>query len=432
VIDRTTPGGCCARSVSQGSGFGLEGSGVRGQASGVRSQGSGFRGQGSGFEGIGHLREAASGCAPNLSLISHPSSLIPHPSSLISRPSSLIPHPSSLISHPARRGFTIVELLVVIAVIGILVALLLPAIQSSREAARRLSCQNNLKQFGIALHNYAQARKCFPAGAESKACVKDPSTPHNFYRWSALVRLMPYLEETTAYSMLDLTQPLYGSNLKVTPANQPGLAQLVSLFLCPSDLQKPVAAGFGPTNYVTCTGSGIGGGTPFKTDGIFFVNSEVSPSQVTDGLSHTAAMSESLLGDGPAPLFDAARVDPRTTYAFIYAVPLTDAACKQARTWNFTDLRGFSWANGEYRCTLYNHKWGPNSPNLDCVSSQITGDISTRYACYGWRTARSRHRGGVNMLMADGSAWFCTDDVDEFTWTALSTREKNEIGLTVP
>jgi prepilin-type processing-associated H-X9-DG protein/prepilin-type N-terminal cleavage/methylation domain-containing protein len=328
----------------------------------------------------------------------------------------------------SRVGFTIVELLVVIAVIGIMSALLLPAIQSAREAARRMSCQNNLKQFGIALHRHEEANKCFPSGAESRAYAKAPSTPYCFYRWSALVRLMPYLEETTAYSALDLTQPLYGADLKVTPANRPGVAQIVPLFLCPSDRQKAVASGFGPTNYATCTGSGIGGGTPFKADGIFFINSEMSTSQITDGLSHTAAMSESLLGDGSAPLFDASQVNPRTTYAFVNAVPLTETACQQARMWNFTDLRGFSWANGEYRCTLYNHYWGPNSTYVDCMSAVTSGnDLSMKYACYGWRSARSRHPGGVNVLMADGSTSFYTDDIDLATWQALSTREGVEM-----
>ncbi|MGD0655257.1 MAG: DUF1559 domain-containing protein [Thermoguttaceae bacterium] len=326
-----------------------------------------------------------------------------------------------------RLGFTIVELLVVIAIIGILAALLLPAIQRSRETARRMSCQNNLKQFGIALHNYENTNKHFPSGAESHAYAKTPSTPYCFYRWSALVHLMPYLEETTAYSLLDLTQPLYGADLKITPANRPGVAQIIPLFLCPSDGQKAVASGFGPVNYATCTGSGVGGGTPLQADGIFYVNSEMSPSQISDGLSHTVAMSESLLGDGPAPLFDASRVDPRTTYAFVNAVPLTDTACQQARMWNFTDLRGFSWANGEYRCTLYNHHWGPNSANVDCVSALVVGDISVLYSCYGWRSARSRHPGGVNTLMADGSGWFCTDDINLTTWQALSTREGNEM-----
>ena len=294
-----------------------------------------------------------------------------------------------------------------------------------------MTCQNNLKQLGIALHRHEEAKKCFPSGAESHAYAKVPSTPFCFYRWSALVRLMPYLEETTAYSSLDLTQPLYGADLKVTPANRPGVAQIIPLFLCPSDRQKPVASGFGPSNYATCAGSGVGGGTPFQADGIFFINSEISTSQITDGLSHTVAMSESLLGDGPAPLFDASRVDPRTTYAYITAVPLTDIACQQARIWNFTDLRGFSWANGEYRCTLYNHHWGPNSASVDCVSSQLTGNISLVYSCYGWRSARSRHPGGVNVLMADGSGWFCTDSIDLSTWQALSTRERGEL-ISIP
>ncbi len=179
-------------------------------------------------------------------------------------------------------------------------------------------------------------------------------------------------------------------------------------------------------------GLGHGGGTPFKTDGIFFINSEMSTSQITDGLSHTAAMSESILGDGPAPLFDASRVDPRTTYAFVNAVPLTDAACLQARIWNFTDLRGFSWANGEYRCTLYNHYWTPNSPNVDCVSAVVVGNVSVLYSCYGWRSARSRHPGGVNVLMADGSGSFYTDDIDRATWQALSIREGRQLVSTPP
>ena len=196
---------------------------------------------------------------------------------------------------------------------------------------------------------------------------------------------------------------------------------------------KSVASGFGATNYATCTGSGMGGGTPFNTDGVFFINSEISTAKITDGLSHTAAMSESILGDGPAPLSDASQVDPRITYAFVYAVPLTDTACKQARMWNFTYLRGYSWANGEYRCTLYNHHWGPNSTQVDCGTAVTSGkDPSVQYACYGWRSARSRHPGGVNVLMADGSTSFYTDDIDLATWQALSIREGRQLTSTPP
>ena len=138
------------------------------------------------------------------------------------------------------------------------------------------------------------------------------------------------------------------------------------------------------------------------------------------------AMSESLLGAGPTPLFDPASVDPRTIYAFVNAVPLTEAACQNATIWNFTDRRGFSWANGEYRCTLYNHYWGPNTREVDCVSALVIGDVKVRYAAYGWRAARSNHPGGVNGLLADGSVGFYSDSIDLRVWQALATRAGNE------
>jgi len=125
-------------------------------------------------------------------------------------------------------------------------------------------------------------------------------------------------------------------------------------------------------------------------------------------------------------LFDPAGVDRRTTYPFANAVPLTETACQNARIWNFTNLRGFSWANGEYRCTLYNHYRGPNAEQLDCVSALVIGDVAVRYAAYGWRTARSRHPGGVNLLMADGAVSFCEDAIDLSAWQALSTRAGGE------
>ena len=149
-------------------------------------------------------------------------------------------------------GFTLIELLVVMAILGILLALLLPAVQAARESARRVACQNNLKQLGIALQHHESARGEFPTGSESHQDPAAPSTPYGFYRWSALAHLLPYLENTAAYDSLNLSLPLYGANLQVTPANQPGVAVTISAFLCPSDQQTPVSPGFGPTNYATC------------------------------------------------------------------------------------------------------------------------------------------------------------------------------------
>jgi prepilin-type N-terminal cleavage/methylation domain-containing protein/prepilin-type processing-associated H-X9-DG protein len=326
-------------------------------------------------------------------------------------------------------GFSLVELLVVITIIGFLLALLLPAVQTARESVRRVACQNNLKQLGIALQQHESARGHFPTGSESHQDPAAPSSPYGFYRWSALAHLLPYLENTSAYETLDLTLPLYGGNLQVTPANKRGVGITIGLFLCPSDVQTPVSAGFGPTNYASCAGSGSGGGTPFKTDGIFYVNSATAAADIHDGLSNTMAMSESLLGAGSTPLFDPAGADARTVYAFVNAVPLTEAACQSPTIWNFTNRRGFSWANGEYRCTLYNHYRGPDAPEIDCISALVVGDVSIRYAAYGWRAARSNHPGGVNGLLADGSVGFYNDTIDLPIWQALATRSGNERAL---
>lgn len=325
--------------------------------------------------------------------------------------------------HVARRvsAFTIVELLVVIAIIGVLIALLLPAVQSSRESARRMQCSNNLKQLGIALNNYVAARRYMPPGADSKKY--DSLTPYTFYRWSALVHLMPYMELTALHDSLDLTVPLYGSGFQVFAQNRDAVHKLVPDFLCPSDTGQPVSTTFGPTNYAACTGSGVGGGTPFDADGLFYINSQTRLSKVTNGLSKTAAMSESILGQ--ALPFGAKRSqwDPRFVYAFTFATPLTETACNLTVTSNLTDPRGFAWANGEYRSTMYNHYWTPNSQTFDCIASRIVGTLAEVDAAYGWRAARSLHLGGVNLLLADGSVQFETDGIDATVWKSLAIRD---------
>ncbi len=325
-----------------------------------------------------------------------------------------------------RSAFTLVELLVVIAIIGGLIALLLPAVQAARETSRRIQCANNLRQLGLATFNFESARKRLPEGSTSQANPASAATPHSFYRWSALAHLTPYLEQSNIYNTLDLSLPLYDANLAVTPRNAVGVSLVAPIFLCPSDQRKAVATGFGPTNYAACTGSGLDGGEPFNTDGVFYVNSQTRLADLTDGASNTALFAESTLGDGPENLADADLADPRTMYAFSFAAPLTDAACGAAVQWNVTQRRGFSWANGEYRCALYNHYLPPNSPRFDCMSARLTGDISVRYAPYGWRAARSNHPGGVQVLLGDGSCRWIADGISPITWTALATKSGDE------
>ncbi len=328
-----------------------------------------------------------------------------------------------------RAGFTIVELLVVVAILATLVGLLLPAVQSARESARRTSCTNNLRQLGLAAANHESGRGRFPIGAESRQWDQRPDFPHQFFRWSVLAHLSPYYEQEQLLRGLDLTVPLYTGLTpdSVAPQNKSIVKLTVPLFLCPSDVGGPVSDLFGPTNYAGCTGSGGGGGTPFETDGIYGINSRTRPGDVTDGLSKTVAFSESILGAGPKGERNRGSIDAATGYGFTFTAPLTEPACGRPFYYNFTDLRGFSWANGEYRTTLYNHARGPNSEVMDCLAALMSSpDLTRMYAGYGWRSARSRHGAGVNVGMADGSVRFVEDNIDADTWRGLATRAGNE------
>jgi len=321
-------------------------------------------------------------------------------------------------------GFSLIELLTVVAILATLVGLLLPAVQAARESARRSSCSNNLRQIGLAAANHESARGRFPVGAESRQWDERPDFPHQFFRWSVLAHLAPYYEQEQLLRSLDLSVPLYVglSPGDIAPQNKPLVKLTIPLFLCPSDIATAVADLFGPTNYAGCTGSGVDGGSPFETNGMFGINSRTRPRDIRDGLSKTAAFSESILGAGPKATTSPDGIEPATGYGFTFAAPLTAAGCGRPFYYNFTDLRGFSWANGEYRTTLYNHARQPNGAALDCLSALMTTpDKSRMYAGYGWRTARSRHTGGVVVGMADGAVRFMADSVDPAAWEATAT-----------
>ncbi len=313
--------------------------------------------------------------------------------------------------------------MVVIAVIGVLTALLLPAVQAAREAARRMACANNLRQLGLALHHHHDVRGRFPYGYQVKPWPADPTVPAGHFRWSVLAELTPFLEQTAVYDALDLDYPLFGGRNQdppnsVFPVNRFAVAQRVDLFLCPSDRFTRVYEDFGPANYVASAGSGARGGQAEKADGVFFVNSRVRFADVVDGTSNTAFMSESLLGPGgERERFDRADLDPRTMYAYVQesVTELTEEICRATAVWR-TD-RGAVWADGNYRNGLYNHWYPPNHDEPDCI----------RHSNPGWRAARSRHPGGVNALFGDGAVRFIANTVDGATWRALATRSGGEV-----
>jgi prepilin-type N-terminal cleavage/methylation domain-containing protein/prepilin-type processing-associated H-X9-DG protein len=322
-----------------------------------------------------------------------------------------------------RKGFTLIELLVVIAIIGILIALLLPAVQKVREAANRAKCANNLKQIGLAMHNYHDTEGSFPPCYEKK--VGPPpydGVPSFLFRWSALAKVTPYIEQDNLYKALDLTIPLYiDTNLTVSPPNVPWVAKRIPIYECPSDPQAPIFPNFGPTNYLACMGSGANGGThdPSKgdVDGIFYTASRTRMGDITDGTSNTALMSESLKGPGgtpPSGSLPAGSPLRQTLYASLPSAPMSEGACQGASTWQ-TD-RNSKWADGDVPYGIYDHWRTPNASIWDCVAG-----------VYSWRGARSGHAGGVNLLLGDGSVRFVTNSISADTWRGLGSRNGGEV-----
>ena len=342
---------------------------------------------------------------------------------------------------PARRAFTLIELLVVVAIIAVLIGLLLPAVQKVRAAAARTKCQNNLKQIGVALHNFESARGYLPpsfSGQEPTGVYVHSAFPY-FYSWGVLAELSPYLEQTAVYNRMRTDEPMYVLPGVVTADNQFAVQQVVPLFLCPSDKMQPVGGGygvdqFGPTNYAACIGSGATGGgapygSPWDADGAFQAGVKGQLVGLTDGTSNTAAFSESTLGEGgESVVASAPPADTQKVYVSATTSPFSPAACATPAVWNYQKRRGYLWASGEIRCSSYNHFYPPNSLTPDCVGLLSSPPVPRQaLTAVGFKAARSNHTGGVNVLLADGAVRFVRDGVKPEVWLALSTRAGGEV-----
>ncbi|WZO98463.1 DUF1559 domain-containing protein [Isosphaeraceae bacterium EP7] len=306
----------------------------------------------------------------------------------------------------AHEGFTLIELLVVISIIAVLIALLLPAVQSAREAARRIQCTNNLKQVGLSLHQYVDTHGVLPAGRAATPLI-----------WSSLAAQLPFLEGSTVFNTF---------NLSITPldsSNSTGVSTIIATFLCPSDgSQARIAANFGPNNYVANTGTGLRNGGSFRpkdgseiVDGVLYDQSSTRLAEVTDGLSNTVAYSETIKGTGTMSV-GARPSDRLRQFMQGSGLPVTDSYCTPtSATWS--GARAQEWARGSFPYTTFNHFLTPNSKSHDCVSGAIGGRTA----------ARSFHSGGVNVLFCDGRVIFAKDSISLETWRAVATRNGGEV-----
>jgi prepilin-type N-terminal cleavage/methylation domain-containing protein/prepilin-type processing-associated H-X9-DG protein len=337
-----------------------------------------------------------------------------------------------------RTGFTLIELLVVIAIIAILIGLLVPAVQKVREAAARTQCENNLKQIGLAVHNYESANKRLPPAFRGNSVG---GWPYYFDLWGTLALLTPYLEQTPVYNSIDLSKTMYQTTPPWGIQAPLAVTTVVPTFLCPSDLMESVCSNayaingaFAPSNYAFCLGTGTTTGqtgwlgSPYNADGVFYAQSKTRLTDITDGTSNTAGASERMLGAGPeiGTVASRADIDPQTMFVDPQA-QTTVANCGKTLNINANQRRMYTWVAGEPRCTSYNHFYLPNDPvNPDCVANYSSNDSYTATG-HGLSTARSRHSGGVNLWMMDGSVRFVADSISLATWRAISTRASGEV-----
>jgi prepilin-type N-terminal cleavage/methylation domain-containing protein len=326
-----------------------------------------------------------------------------------------------------RHGFSILELLVAISVIGVLVSLLLPSIQQARESARRAQCASNLKQIGIALYQYHEAAGCFPMGITGRTLP--PNTPNpegGCWEMPPHPFLLPYLEANDVYSAInfDVDNCLYEIADNAWPrANTTAFIRRIAGFLCPADgLEVPQG-----TNYAA--NAGTSWEAWHRTDGVFHVISQVRVGDILDGTSQTAFFSEHAVRAQPD-------FDPRTQESRFRGgwLRLSDTiAQEEAQNWCraapsadamplFFFGMWWTWRHCDYRHVLTpNHRF--------CVFS--AEDQPTIYGM--GPTLRylnpptSFHPSGVHTLMGDGSLQFTSETIDPDVWRAIGSRSGGEI-----
>ncbi len=355
-----------------------------------------------------------------------------------------------------RRGFTLIELLVVIAIIGVLIALLLPAVQAAREAARRSQCVNNLKQLGLAVHNYHSANNAMPplyGNFANPASQSGPNANNGEWPLGWAVALLPFMEQTPLFNSANYCQGVFNAiNMNTISSTK------LSVLICPSEpLRQGPWLSYTWTNYHANFGgpSAIAGWdgaiVPFNVDPgnnpgwNNFVQDSNSGTfgfeGFSDGTSNTALFSEKLVGlNGYIVVYPgqpkANRVSYQTSFTSTWDSNSSSLAqqflnvCKGTPSTtaptNPTQWTGAAW-NGSHAGTLHFNAYDHyNTPNgLSCVAGNSWGGPPGGFNDI--ITATSAHPGGVNVCMADGSVKFVKETIAPVTWWAIGSRNQGEI-----
>lgn len=334
------------------------------------------------------------------------------------------------------RGFTLVELLVVVGIIGILIALLLPAVQFAREAARRVSCTNNLKQMGLALQMVQDAKHYYPQSWKTTR----PSSNGSIDGWSAQAQLLPYLEEGPLFQYVDFNSSYKNARVVSTITGQfvPVSGVRIGVFLCPSehnDDRRLTSKGgqYYPINYGVNAGvwvvhDPLKRTTSKQSLGAFFPKSRLQPRNFRDGLSNTFAFAEV---KAYTPYFRNAGLD---NPAIPTAADLCILGGQFKRNSGHTE-----WVDGRVHQTGFTTVFTPNKPTKCSIGGEelqvdwtnMQEGKSATVGTFAAVTARSFHASGVNVAMMDGSVHYVQNGIDLQTWRALSTRQEGEAGVSV-